>query len=488
MKRKLPRPWIVCLAASVLVPLAVGCGHYAKPTVPPASKVVTASPTRSSPTSDPPTTEAPGSKSARLWRTGPPAPFKPSASGAAQVVDIHGLLLERAAEGQPWKAVKAPSDIPPGALLVALPEAKIASGDGAVWLRMTADLARRLKEPIYESAIIVNKNPDVDLDFTLDRGLVVVHNEKEKGSAKVRVRAADHFWDILLEQPGSSVGLCLFGRHAPGIRAYIQDATKPFKPDDAPTLELYALVIQGEAELTAGQHTFAMNEPPGPALFRWSNIDGDDKAPERLEERPDFLKPWTAEEQKKAEAVYEKAQKWGELPREQALALALKSDDPLARRLAVTCAGATDDLPALISALNDDQHPEVREHAIVILRHWLGRKTGQDEKLYNLLVDKGQLKPAQAAGAIQLLHGFTEAERETPELYGTLLAFFRHEKLPVRELIRFHLYRLVPAGKSIEYDAAWPAEKREEAYKQWKKLIPDGELPPKPKAEPPAKP
>jgi hypothetical protein len=37
---------------------------------------------------------------------------------------------------------------------------------------------------------------------------------------------------------------------------------------------------------------------------------------------------------------------------------------------------------------------------------------------------------------------------------------------------------LVPGWQKISYNPADPAERREIAYKEWKKLIPDGKLPP----------
>ena len=47
----------------------------------------------------------------------------------------------------------------------------------------------------------------------------------------------------------------------------------------------------------------------------------------------------------------------------------------------------------------------------------------------------------------------------------------------VRELAAWQLYRLVPSGKDITYDPTGSAEEREQAYKAWKKLVPDGKLP-----------
>ena len=53
---------------------------------------------------------------------------------------------------------------------------------------------------------------------------------------------------------------------------------------------------------------------------------------------------------------------------------------------------------------------------------------------------------------MQLLHSPFDLDR--PETYDALIAYLRHSRLPVRELARWHLYRLVPAGRKIVYDAA----------------------------------
>ena len=69
-----------------------------------------------------------------------------------------------------------------------------------------------------------------------------------------------------------------------------------------------------------------------------------------------------------------------------------------------------------------------------------------------------------------------------------MIALLKHSKLPVRELARWHLVRLAPAGKKIDFDAAAPEADRQKAYEQWRALIPEGQLPP-PSIEvrPPAK-
>ena len=55
----------------------------------------------------------------------------------------------------------------------------------------------------------------------------------------------------------------------------------------------------------------------------------------------------------------------------------------------------------------------------------------------------------------------------------------RHDQLPIRRLAYWHLQRLAPAGRDIKYNPEGTQAEREAAYKQWKKLITEGKLPPK---------
>jgi hypothetical protein len=61
--------------------------------------------------------------------------------------------------------------------------------------------------------------------------------------------------------------------------------------------------------------------------------------------------------------------------------------------------------------------------------------------------------------------------------YETLIDYLLHDKLAIRQLAKWHLERLVPAGRDIAYDPAGSGEARHPAYDQWKKLVPNGKLP-----------
>ena len=78
---------------------------------------------------------------------------------------------------------------------------------------------------------------------------------------------------------------------------------------------------------------------------------------------------------------------------------------------------------------------------------------------------------AASAAVLQLLHSVGVEDLAKPETYDLLLAYLNHERLPVRELARWHLARLVPDGSKVAYDAAAPADQRAEGVKEWRKHV-----------------
>src|SRR5262249_9129256 len=87
--------------------------------------------------------------------------------------------------------------------------------------------------------------------------------------------------------------------------------------------------------------------------------------------------------------------------------------------------------------------------------------------------------PPQARTFVHLLYGATDQQRREPATYEVLIGLLQHSKLPIREMARWHLVRLAPAGKKIAYDAAAAPGKGQQAYEQWRALIPEGQLPPR---------
>src|SRR5262249_48114505 len=88
-----------------------------------------------------------------------------------------------------------------------------------------------------------------------------------------------------------------------------------------------------------------------------------------------------------------------------------------------------------------------------------------------------------AETTVQLLHSFGDDDLDRPETYEMLIDYLDHEKLAVRGLAHWHLIRLVPEGKKFGYNPLDPKKKRDAAVAKWRKLIPHGKMPPKPRKE-----
>jgi hypothetical protein len=405
-----------------------------------------------------------------LLTTGRPV----QAEGAApKCTTEKGSIVHREAPGKPWHAVAKDEAIHAGDLLIGLPGAAIECGDGKVRLEFRPDLTGKAPMPIIETAVVLHESKE-DMELTLDRGRITLTNTAKEGPARVRLRIHDKAGDITLKTPGSRLGIEMFGRWPAGSHFHKDGSSK-----DVPSLHLIFLVFNGEVEMKTERHHFSMTAPKGPAMLSWDNVSGTDPAPQYLEKLPD----WAAEDKSTPE-VREKLARRKELAQllatksvPEAIETFLNSNDPEKRRIAVNAMGATDDLKGLGAALADAKNLDLWNHAVIALRHWLGRGSGQDMKLYNGLVNEGKFKPIDAEAVIQLLHGFSDADLRQPETYETLIDYLRHDRLALRGLAYWHLTRLVPAGKDLGYNPLEEKDKRQAAIAKWQKLVPRGQLP-----------
>jgi len=409
--------------------------------------------------------------------------------GMGKLESTTGTLLRREGADKEWKAVANGAAVPDGELLLALPgvQAAIKSNSGGARLTLWGNVPQISLTPALESAVTLRRSSDYDLDLILDRGRILVTNLKENGSANVRVRARDEIWELSLKEPGAAVSIELNGRWPAGV---------PYKPQaregEGPEAEMVLLVLKGTAELKVDDENRTLRAPPGPALFHWHSLTGLARTPQGLDKLPAWAEPG-ADSAPPAAGIHEATKplvaSLATKPAGAALADLLASADTAAskekgellRELAVTGFGAIDDLPHLFKALGSEKDAVERLIAVETLRHWIGRKPGQDAALGRYLVREDKYSPEHAAAALQLLHSYGQKAIEDPVTYEVLIAYLQHDKLPMRELAAWHLYRLAPAGRDIRYDPAAAKEKREEAVKAWKKLVPSGELPPTPK-------
>jgi hypothetical protein len=400
---------------------------------------------------------------------------------AGTCASADATIVRREAPDKPWQVVKHGEQLFTGDLLVGMPGAAIDSADGAVRLALLSDPDKKSPYPILEAAVVLHQSAGNDLDFTLDRGRVNVTNQKKEGPAKVRVRFHDQSWEAALEGPGAEVAMQLFGRWSAGVRF----TPKP-GPKDVPTANLLLLVVKGEARVKHGAARHLMKAPPGPAQLHWCNEVGGE-SPEPLAALP----PWADAQRRNTEqAKLLKAamDKFRKLAVEKSLPAALDeflaSDQSAERAMAIIFLGATDNLEGLRKVFHDPKQHEMWDTAVIVLRHWIGRGPGQDQKLYQGLTTIGRYTPAHAATIMQLLHSFGETDLARPELYEMLVRYMGHDALGIRGLAHWHLSRLVPEGRQIGFDPLAPKEQREKARAEWKQLVEKeiaaGELPRQP--------
>jgi hypothetical protein len=419
----------------------------------------------------------------------------PAAVAAEPVVNLEprvevgagrsGLLLTREDDDHNWQPAASGDAVFSRDALLALPgtRAAVESGSHSVLLTLAGNLPQLSPFPGLESSVVLHDTRAFDLDLTLNHGRVLLKNVRKDGAAKVWLRLPTEAWLLTLPTPGDEAALEMYGRWPRGVAF----SKKP-RPDDNPTRIVTFLVVAGRADLKVGGTQHSMAAAPGAAYFHWDSVAGPDRTPQR----PDSIPPWAdpkAEPSAAAKTVAAVADPFSALLKErtpdaalmQLLADADKEKDkdraPLMRDFAVSGLAAVGDLSHVADALADANHVGVRETAVVVLRNWIGAQPDRDLRLYRVFAEGQGYSAAEAETVLQLLHNALVVEQ--PETYETLIAYLNHKRLAIRELARWHLYHLAPVGRDIKYDAAASADDRAKAAKEWKDLIPMGQLPPK---------
>ena len=394
-----------------------------------------------------------------------PAVAQPKAAARCDAVD--GALLMAGKDGA-WEAVPAKSDVPADRLLVALFGAELTSPDGAVRVRLVADVGQRGPFASFETRVRFEPAKHADLAIDLERGIVVLSNKKKSGAAKILLKVDGEPFEVSLHDAKSKVGIEVHGRQMPG---------PPKLKDDVPVVTMMLFALEGEAVVTTAAHVKRLQAPPGAALYLWDSISRTSEV-HRFEKLPDFAKPFDEKERKLFESMCGYAKQLAVKPADaqKMLRAALASPELLERKGAVVETGALDDLPGLLIAMGDPKHAEVRGLAVIVARTWLGRGKGQSAKFHEALLKEGYTA-TQARNALYLLDGIEPDKLRQPATYDILIQALNHGKAPMRQLAHWHLVRLVPGGDKIAYDPAAPEAERLQAILQWRRLVPEGELP-----------
>jgi hypothetical protein len=405
--------------------------------------------------------------------TGPRTPV-------ARYVGESGAMLRRTTPTSPWLPVKKGDNLYPEDRLVGGLDAALESLDGAIGVTIRVDLAEQSPFPVRETALVLHPPKDVSLDFTLERGRVLVSNLKKEGPATGRIEIRDRSGEYTLKEPGAAFALEIYGRWPTGV---------PFKkdapPEYGPPLALVVLALKGEVAIKGPRREGVLKAPPGIGMFITDSLDDPAPQPLFIDKLPAWANPGPPTERAKKfrEVVLKIRSQILNRPVDEVLDEFVKSEDRAERAVAVLLMGALDDLERLGLALTSARHLDVWDAAVLALRDWIGRAPGQDMKLYNGLIAKRGFKPVQAEAILSMLHSFSEEERSIPETYEVLINYLENDKLAVRGLAYWHLIRLVPQGKKFGYDPTAPKEKRDEAVQKWRALIPTGKLPPPLKPE-----
>ena len=409
----------------------------------------------------------------------PEAPPRPAVPGERREIGKYlvenkappSLLLRRQTDKPTWQRVRAPvAAVYTTDYLVSLPGYRsTVQLNSGVRLLLWGNLPDGRRVSVLESAVQLNDNPEVDLDLNLDRGRIALANAKDDGPARIKLHFQRETWEVTLLKKGSEVVVELWGLNLPGVG---------FKDpkNDSPLAGLGLFATSGEAELKVGYFRYNMHEPKGPAAYYWDNLGPAEAGPRTLEVLPPWLKQPTLPAQLPAlEALNARLNK---SPVDVALPEALKEPDPYVRGLGVFSLGAVDNLPVLLDALADESHPDVRQNAVSTLRHWIALAAGNAQKLYARLEHKYKAGPAEII--MELLYPYSKEQLENPATWEGLIAYLDHPKLPIRELANGHLAALLPEiYQKIPYDPAGGSDQRPSAVAAWKKIIPDGQLPPK---------
>jgi hypothetical protein len=398
---------------------------------------------------------------------------------AGRVASEPGTLLAREGDGQPWKPA---ADVHTRDTLLALAglKAVVETAPDGVRLALWGNLPAQSPYPLLESSVVLHDSKAYDLDLTLLGGRAIVTNARKSGAAKVWLRMPGDGWELALDEPGTEVALELYGRWPRGV-PFTKDPFSAARPVSVLSLH----VLKGQAEVRSAGRQHRLAAPPGPALLHWDSVGGTESGPQRREKlpvwatehpQPDELKPLGDVTGKYFELLQGKA------PVDALRALLLSADGDrdaaragLTREFAVLGLAATGALPLLADVLATAKDPELRETAVLALRHWIGTAPGRDLQLYAMLIGHANYPERHADTVLQLLH--SPFDPKDPATYQTLIAYLQHERLAIRELARWHLYRLVPQGAKISYDATSTPEERAKAAEAWKQLVPDGELP-----------
>jgi hypothetical protein len=433
-------------------------------------------------------------------RATPPLKDRVSAGfyAGASASDQPSILVNKKADGEGWQRVKSGTPVYTADTLVALPgyTAVVGNKSKGVVLTLRGHVREFTLYPetqsfLGESAVVLHKNDKFDLDITLLRGRIYLRNNKEKGEVKVRLRFHTEVWDLTLESRGTELGVDLIQLYGPG---------KIDWRTDEPYAQALLCLFQGELGVTVDAFiTYNMEaDPPKEKLMKWNSSfkteapQGIDKTQaqhywDKLPPSPDLINPAFRDQIKDMTTALKSLEL---LSRDKVIDVALRESlekqEIGARKLAIYCLGAIDDLSKLIEVLGDEnpEHFIDRDAATHTLRRWVSGGSGQYKRLYNAKTGSGALigmkfRKGEAETIVELLFNISPENWSKTETFEALSRCLAHRRTAIAQLGYFHLVQLARNAKLPPgFNAAAPQDDRERYAKQIDDMIAKNQLPP----------
>jgi hypothetical protein len=441
------------------------------------------------------------------WAQAPKGKKPPSkeitalASYAGPYEDLPGILLKRkagATGADGWEKVKPRDKVQTTDTLLTLPGFANLIRTSGLSILMRGNVPQfalaQVQFQLLESAVVLHRNKEFDLDLTLLCGRIFLINNKD-GPAKIRLRFSERqAWDIELARKNDQVGVDYYTAYTAGV---------DHRAAESPRAYLFLVLIRGEATIAVNavdSYTKKV-KPPQAYLFGWDSFRTGSESSELEKLPPSWSKrPPTIEEVDKERLGIIKRMTAAlkdlkvRLSANKAVNIlikgGLKKPDALARMLAIYCQGAIDDVANLVDEMDDEDpvHVYDRQAAIFTLRRWLARGAAQGKVLFDekkqtgILIDKtDRRKKSEAKRIYDLLYDLPAEDWTKPETFEVLARCVASSRVAIAELGYSHLLVLSRGlidPKKMPFNAADSIEDRRKFADKIEDMIARKQLPP----------
>jgi hypothetical protein len=479
-------------------PVGAGSPRLASPATDPIKPPSPPEPVKPPPLPPGPGTQAPPGKTPNEKMTTPAPSSEVKEVGSYVALDQWvSVLLQRQGEGFPWTVLRPESRVSTAYTLVSLPGYRsLVALDSGVHLTLWGDLPEFSAFPPVLESVVMLHNPaaGVDLDFTLDRGRVVIANRKASGSARVHLRLLREEWDLELPETDSEVAVELW--------TLLRGASSAAEPQ--PSVACVGLFTKGRLQVKTPKQNFDLG-----ARSRLSWTSQEPSAYHRVP-LPELPAWWVKPPDRQAPPVKKALRSlldWSDLlggsnidptkvgagsPRPAIVSgtpivTTIKTQveevrDPDNQDVGIFFLAALDEMEPLVGFLKDRQNSNVRGVTQFALQTWLSRGSQHASDLARIFERRGDSKD-KAELIVRLLHFYPPEALDKRKTYEDLIGWLNDDNLLVRDLAFWHLEqigvggRLPEEARKIAYDPTWEAEKRRSAVDQWKKLLSEGKVP-----------